>query len=209
MGLWKKIKKAVSKPVDKVVDTAKDVSNDTADVAKTATDAVEDSTKYVASQVENGTALGAQYVVTGLVDAGEFLTQHECDIAIGAALTAAFATMEADPSEEAAYDSLAALCLAEFIDNVAVGIISNTLGSIIGDVVWEVPRVKSTVKNKDLLKSVIAFGIAKAVKSDPKLVVSTESKYISGVVIYLITALVCEGKLPVGFTAWDGAQSYL
>lgn len=159
-----------------------------------------------ATVVGNGIEDGAEEVGKGLVALGDYISEQACNIALGSALSAAFLTLASDGEEEASVGSLAALAATNFADQVALKTASKALAFIIVEPVYLIPGVSKSVGHKSELESIVAFLIAKACKEKPKLVVGSGGQFLAGVLIYGITSLVCEGKIPGGYQVWKGVQ---
>lgn len=160
-----------------------------------------------ATVIGKGIEEGGEVVGEGLVALGEYVTEHACDLALGSALTAAFVTLAADGEEEASVGSLAALAATNFVDTLALKTAAKALAFIIVEPVYLIPGVSKSVGHKSELESIVAFLITKACKEKPKLVVGSGGQFLAGVLIYGITSVVCEGKVPGGYTVWKGAQA--
>lgn len=153
---------------------------------------------------------GAVQTGKGLVALETYVSEHLCDIAVGSALAAVFAALAADGEEEAGTASLASICATQTIDNVALKTGSMALAFIIVEPVYSIPGVSSALGGKSNAKSLIAFLIFKVCKEKPKVVVCTGGQYIVATLLFGLTAAICEGKVPLGFTdfdIWDGAQN--
>jgi hypothetical protein len=158
-----------------------------------------------------GTVLEEAAEDTGrsLVELGEYVTEHACDIAVCSALTAAFAALAADGEEEAATGSLAALCALETVDNTALKTASVALAHCIVGPVYAIPDVRRALGHKKEVEAVIAILVFKACKQNPKMVVGTAGQFLAGVLIWGLTKVICEGKLPDGTRLWEGSQSLI
>ncbi len=164
---------------------------------------------FIAGATTVGKAIeeGAEQTGKGLVDAAKYVSEYACDIAVGSALSAAFAALAADGEEEAATGSLAAICAAQTIDNVALNTAAKTLAYIVVEPIYAIPGVSHALGHKSDVESLVAFLTFKVCKENPKVVVGTAGQYLAGALIYGLTSAICEGKIPGGFTVWKGAQS--
>ncbi len=210
-----------------VVHTAEDAGSAVAHTAESAWEATSDEAQAVAQGIEStgltigkGFVDGAQfaskiaeegvdYTGKGLVAAGKYVTQHSCDIALGSALGAIFTATAIDGEEEVAMAGFAAVCAVQAVDNVAIKTCATAVAGAFGPVIWEIPGVSSTLPNENTLKSIITFVLVKLAKENPKMVVGTGGQVLAGVIIALVTQIVCEGEIPGGFEVWNGAQSSL
>lgn len=145
---------------------------------------------------------GAEYTGKGLVAAGNYVTQHACDIAIGSALGSIWATATVDGEEETSIAGLVSICAADSLDSAALTSASKALAFLLAEPIWCIPGVSSAVGDEDLLRAVLAFAIFKCCKEEMDSVVSTGGQILAGVIIACVTSLVCEGKLPGGFEPW-------
>lgn len=180
---------------------------------------VADSVTGVGMVVGNGVIAGTNMAVEyskigveeagkGLVAAGEYISSHICDIAVGSALSSIFVALAVDGEEEVTFGSLAAACTIGAANKTAIKAASDGVAVILAEPVSRVPGVLSVVKSKDNLVTILSWAINKAATQDPKLVVGTGGQVIAGVVIALITNLVCEGKFPAGGpVVWSGLQN--
>ena len=161
-----------------------------------------DGATVVGSMLEEA----AEETGRGLVELGTYVSEHVCDIAVCSALTAAFAALAVDGEEEAATGSLAMLCAVETVDNVALKTASLALAHCIVEPVYAIPDVRRALGHKKEVETVIAFLVFKACKQNPKMVVRTGGQFLAGVVIWGLTKVICEGKLPDGSRIWGGSQ---
>jgi hypothetical protein len=159
-----------------------------------------------ATVVGKGIEKGGEEYEKGLVALGDYLTEHLCDIALGSALSAAFATLAADGEEETTVGELATLAATNFEDQVVLNTTAKSLAFIIAQPVYEIPDVSKAVRSKSNLEAIIAFLIVKSCQENPEMVVGSGGQFIAGVLIFGITSLVCEGTIPGGFRAWKGTQ---
>lgn len=155
-----------------------------------------------ANAVKDGLEYAQGETVQGLVSLGKYVSQYACDIAIGSALSAAFVALASDGQEEAAVGAIAVA--ANLIDDLQLKTAARTLAKVVAGPVYVIPGVSSAVGHKDLFEDIVAFIIFKATKQNPKVVVGTAGQFLAGALITGITSLVCEGKLPGGFEAWQG-----
>ena len=160
-----------------------------------------------ATVVGDGIGTGAEVVGKGAVALGKYVSNHACDIALGSALSAAFVTLAADGEEEASVGSLAVLAATRFVDKVALKTAADALAFIVVEPVYLIPGVSSSIGHKSELESICSFLITKACSQNPKMVVGSGGQFIAGVLIYGITSVVCEGKVPGGYHVWKGAQA--
>lgn len=160
-----------------------------------------------ATIVGKGIEEGGEVIGKGAVALGDYVSNHACDIALGSALSAVFVALAADGEEEASVGAIAALAATKFVDKLALNTAAKALSFIIVEPVYAIPGVSGAVGHKSDLESVISFLIVKACSANPKLVVGSGGQFLAGVLIYGITSVVCEGKVPGGYTVWKGAQS--
>jgi hypothetical protein len=157
-----------------------------------------------ATVVGKGVEEGAEEVGKGAVALAGYVSEHACSIGIGSALSAAFVALATDGEEEATVGSIAALAAKGFVKTAALKTAATALAFILVEPVYAIPGVSKSVGHKSELESAIAFLIVTACKAKPKLVVGSGGQYLAGALIYGITMLVCEGKLPGGFTVFKG-----
>ena len=138
---------------------------------------------------------------------GNYVSSHACDIAIGSALSTAFVTLAADGEEEASVGALAVLAATRFVDKLALKTAADALAFIVVEPVYLIPGVSASVGHKSELESICAFLITKACSQSPKMVVGSGGQFLAGVLIYGITSVICEGKVPGGYQVWKGAQA--
>jgi hypothetical protein len=198
-------------------DFAKSAWNETSQQAKSFGDAIESNGIYIGKGFLSGAVgvaeLGVDTVeagvvtVEGLYKTGKYLSEHACDIAVGSALSAIFATFAADGEEEEALGGFAALAALNVIDQSKAHAAANALAFIITPAVWLIPGVKDAFLNKqNTLQDVIQFVLEHLIKTKRKLIVETAGQAVAGALIYTITDVVCSGKLPGGFVVWQGLQ---
>lgn len=195
------INKTVLQPAEKA--TA-DGLNEAAKTAKLA------SNEFTAGMNIAGDALqtAANETVEGLVAAGKYLEQYACNIAIGGALTGAFAATLNNPATEgettAMFAPLSTATIAAMATGaaaeVAVRTACSACSAFMVDIVWTIPDVRNTVgsKNKDTLVSVISTLMQLTVTKSPYAMISpqTASVTVAGIVSFVVASLVCDGKLP-------------
>lgn len=160
-----------------------------------------------ATVVGNGIEKGGEVIGKGFLALPKYISEQACNIALGSALSAAFVALAADGEEEVSVGSLAVLAATSFEDKVALNTAAKSLAFIVVEPIYDIPDVSSSVGHKDVLEAIIAFLIVKACSAKPKLVIGSGGQFIAGVLIYGITSVVCEGKIPGGFTVWKGAQA--
>ena len=150
---------------------------------------------------------GAVKVEQGLVEIGEYLESHACNIALGGLITGAFAGMLNNPATEAETTAMfaplsaatAATMVASAVEEVAYRAVSATIASAMVEVVWVIPEVRKGVgKSKDTLVASVAFLIQCMVQTTPWALLSpqTASVAVAGLVGYVVSSLVCDGTLP-------------
>lgn len=195
------INKTVLKPAEKA--TA-DSLNEAAKAAKIA------GNEFNAGMNIAGDALqtAGKETLEGLVAAGKYLEQYACNIAIGGALTGAFAATLNNPATEAETTAMFAPLSTATIAAMATGAASevavrtacSACSEFMVDIVWNIPDVKNTVgsKNKDTLVAVIATLMQLTVTKSPYAMISpqTASITVAGIVSFVVASLVCDGKLP-------------
>lgn len=196
-----------------------DAGNSFAGDVTSAWEATSDEAKVVAEEVEkaglvidsgfidgaNAVKDASYKVADGLVELGNYATQHACDIALGSALSAAFIALAADGAEEGAVSVVLAASLAG--DFAALKVAAHGLAMIVAEPVWLIPGVSAIKLTKEQFEDVIAFIVYKACAPSPELVVGTAGQFIVGVLLYGITSLVCEGCIPGGYEVWTGVQN--
>lgn len=160
-----------------------------------------------ANTVKDGLEIATEKTGEGLVSLGKYISNYACDIAIGTALSTAFIALAADGEEETYVGAITIAVAAA--DQVALRTLSRGLAKIIATPVYLIPGVSDSFLSQDHFEDVISFIIFKACFKSPKLVVSTGGQFIAGALIYGITSVVCEGKVPGGYTVWKGVQASL
>ncbi|WP_298315515.1 hypothetical protein [uncultured Aquimarina sp.] len=160
-----------------------------------------------ADVLEKELKTAAEETGKGLVELGKYITEYACDIAVGSALSACFAALASDGEEEATVGSIAALAATQFADNVALNTAAKALAFIIAEPVYKIPGVSDSVGHKSEFETILAFLIVKACKENPEMVIGSGGQFLAGVLIYGITKVVCEGKIPGGYHVWKGAQA--
>lgn len=218
MSFWNKIKHAAESVGDTVEDAAKTTVKVVSDTTKTVWHATSDEANDIASAIESagttvskGVVEGAKFAETwsekgaviayqSAVEAGEYVTQHACDIAVGSALSATFVTLAADGEEEVSMGALAVACAASTLDTALIATESKALAAIISDPIWLIPGISMGGKlSKDNLRAILAFVIQKCCTEKPELVVGSGGQFIAGALIACTTTLICEGALPGGY----------
>lgn len=153
------------------------------------------------------TEVGFEHVVSGLTEVEVFIKANMCDIFLGSGLSAVFVALAADGQEEAAVGSLSVLAATSFADKVALNTAAKALAQVVSGPVCSIPGVSASGLSKSTLETAISFMIVKACSSNPKLVIGSAGQFLAGVLIYGITKLVCEGKVPGGYQVWAGANA--
>lgn len=242
------VKDTTTNIANDVVNTAENIANDVADeVVKETTEAINRVNQYVlepakaslasaiveaskasniySKELEAGAKIAARLttessekVLTGLVEIGEYIEEHACNIGLSAALTGAFEATLLDPVSQPETTAIfAPLCSATLIamgtgacKSVAINSAAMTLGAVLVIPLFEIPPVKKALGNdgKDTLINAIAFCICEAVKKETKLftVPQTTAMVVAGLVSDVVADLVCSGTLPGGFQAWKGVS---
>ena len=150
---------------------------------------------------------GAVKVEQGLVEIGEYLESHACNIALGGLITGAFAGMLNNPATEVETTAMftplsaatAATMVASAVEEIAYRAVSATIASAMVEVVWVIPEVRKGVgKSKDTLVASVAFLVQCMVQTTPWALLSpqTASVAVAGLVGYVVSSLVCDGTLP-------------
>lgn len=176
---------------------------------------IESSGMVIGQGFVDGTQFAAGIAKEGLevaeksaVGAGEYVSAHACDIALGSALGAVFAALASDGEEEVTMSSFVAAAAVGTFDRVLVTSAADAVAAALVTPIWTIPQVSSTVGHKDLVIALLSWVLVKLVSEKPELVVGTGGQVVAGIVISVVTSLVCEGTLPGGFVrVWKGAQS--
>ncbi|RYF63191.1 MAG: hypothetical protein EOO39_28995, partial [Cytophagaceae bacterium] len=148
--------------------------------------------------------VGVNESYKGLVAAGAYISNHVCDIALGTFLSSVFVALYADGEAEVA---MAPLDIAVALANKAlIKTASNGLAAFIVEPIFAIPDVKSAVGTyKGAFIGLLAFVIEKAASDSPP---GGAGPKVAAAVIYVVTQLVCEGKVPAGGPQlWAGLQS--
>jgi hypothetical protein len=156
--------------------------------------------------VQNGIKNGADTVWQGAVAAAQYVSQYACDIALGSALSGVFTAMAADGEEEGSTGSLAFLAATQFAEKAALNTAARALAFLLAGPVSAIPGVSNVPGGKPEIENIITFLIVKACTSNPAMVVGSAGQFLAGAMIYGITSVVCEGKIPGGYNVWKGAQ---
>ena len=150
---------------------------------------------------------GAELAYTGMVAAGEELSENACSIVVGSALGAAVAVLSADGEEEGA---MALLAIATAAANTTkIKSVALVIATGITEAVWKIPNVSSSGVPKDVVIKVIQYTIIKATEEKKEEVVATGGQFIIGVLLMVLTGLICSGELPGGYKVWEGLNSAL
>ena len=157
-----------------------------------------------AEAAAKGIEEGAELAGKGLVEMGEYVTQHLCALGVGAALSAAFAAMSADGEEEEATGAVAVACAMG--GSVAMDIASVAMAKTLVEPVYLVPGVSSALGDKDNVEDLVSFIISQACEENKNTVVASAGQFLVGLLIYSLTAAICEGKVPGGFQAMKDAK---
>jgi vacuolar-type H+-ATPase subunit H len=197
----------------------KEINNKVLQPATQATvDAYSESAKYsnyasdefVAGLKTAGGAIedGAVVVGDSLVAMGEYIAEHACVICVSSVITGAFAASLNNPATEAETTAMFAPMCAATATAMAKGALQRTVimtecnacSSFLVNMIWHIPDVRKGVgdKNKDNLIAAITFVMSQAVIKSPYAWLSpqTASIVLSGIVGYIVSNLVCTGKLP-------------
>jgi len=180
-----------------------DALNDAAEAAKIAGDDFDAGLKVAAQAIEKG----AVQVEEGLVAIGEYLSSHACSIALGAALTGAFAATLNNPETEAETTAMFApmsVAVAQKMivgaaEDVACAAACRTVAASMVEIVWVIPEVKKGVGgHKDDLIGAVAFTMSMVIDDSPYAFLSpqTASLAVAGIVSFIVSSLVCDGTLP-------------
>jgi len=201
-----------------IVDTGNSFAGDvvsaweaTSDEAKTVAEEVEKAGLVIDSGFIDGAnaVKDASYkVADGLVELGNYTSQHACDIALGSALSATFIALASDGAEESAVGAVAAASLAG--DFAALKVAAHGLAMVVAEPVWLIPGISNIKLTKEQFEDVIAFIVYKACAPSPELVIGTAGQFVVGALLYGITSLVCEGTIPGGYQVsgdWAGLQN--
>lgn len=158
--------------------------------------------------IEDGAKLlgqGAELAGEGLVELGKYTANHFCSVSVSAVLAGALAAEAATGEEEVAFGTLASICASKALDTAALDNASKTAAFLLVEPIYLIPVV-SHFGNKKTLTAAVAFAIKRACEQEPEKVAGTGGQYLPGIIIYIVSAYICEGKLPVGFEIWRGAQ---
>lgn len=180
-----------------------DALNDAAKAAKIAGDEFDAGAKVAANAIEEGVV----QVEQGLVAIGEYLSSHACSMALGAALTGAFAATLNNPETEAETTAMFApmsVAVAQKMiigaaEDVACAAVCRTVAASMVEVVWVIPEVKKGVGgHKDDLIGAVAFTMSMVIDDSPYafLTPQTASLAVAGIVSFIVSSLVCDGTLP-------------
>lgn len=180
-----------------------DALNDAAEAAKIASDEFEAGAKVAAAAIEDS----ALQVEQGLVAIGEYLSSHACSMALGAALTGAFAATLNNPETEAETTAMFApmsVAVAQKMivgaaEDVACAAACRTVAASMVEIVWVIPEVKKGVGgHKDDLIGAVAFTMSMVIDDSPYAFLSpqTASLAVAGIVSFIVSSLVCDGTLP-------------
>jgi hypothetical protein len=147
---------------------------------------------------------GAEDVGTGLVDAGKYVSENKCSIAVGSALGIVVAAGSADGEEEGI---MAAVAVAEKAGGIiAVQVAATAASAVITDALWEVPEVSDSGISKPLAKSVIKYAMVMAAKQSSSEVILSGGQFLTGVVLTTLTGFICSGEAPQGFKEWEALE---
>jgi len=180
-----------------------DALNDAAKSAQIAGDDFNAGLKVAAQAIEEGVV----QVEDGLVAIGEYLSSHACSMALGAALTGAFAATLNNPETEAETTAMFApmsVAVAQKMivgaaEDVACAAACRTVAASMVEVVWVIPEVKKGVGgHKDDLIGAVAFTMSLVIDDSPYAFLSpqTASLAVAGIVSFIVSSLVCDGTLP-------------
>ena len=180
-----------------------DALNNAAEAAKIAGDDFNAGLKVAAQAIEKG----AVQVEEGLVAIGEYLSSHACSMALGAALTGAFAATLNNPETEAETTAMFApmsVAVAQKMivgaaEDVACAAVCRTVAASMVEIVWVIPEVKKGVGgHKDDLIGAVAFTMSMVIDDSPYAFLSpqTASLAVAGIVSFIVSSLVCDGTLP-------------
>jgi len=197
----KDINKQVLQPATQA---AVDSYNDAAKAANYASDEFTAGLKTAGSAIEDGAVM----VGDSLVYLGEYIAEHACLIGVSAAITGSFAASLNNPATEgetcamfAPMCSATAVAMAQgALTRAVVMTQCNACSAFLVDMIWNIPDVKKGVgeKHKEDLVAAITFVMSQAVIKTPYAWLSpqTASIMLSGIVGYIVSELVCTGKLP-------------
>lgn len=181
-----------------------DAYNDAAKTANYASNEFNAGLKIAGGAIEDGAVM----VGDSLVAMGEYIAEHACVIGVSSVITGAFAASLNNPATEGETTTMFAPMCAATATAMAKGALQRTViitecnacASFLVNMIWYIPDVKKGVgeKNKENLIAAIAFVMAQAVVKSPYAWLSpqTASIMLSGVVGYVVSNLVCTGKLP-------------
>ena len=195
------INKQVLQPATQI---AVDSYNESAKAANYASDEFTAGLKTAGAAIEDGAVM----VGDSLVEAGLYIAEHACLIGVSSAITGAFAASLNNPATEgettamfAPMCSATALAMAKgALNRAVINTECNACASFLVGMIWNIPDVKKGVgeKHKNDLIAAIAFVMSQAVVKSPWAWLSpqTASIMLSGIVGYIVSELVCTGKLP-------------
>lgn len=218
MSIWNDIKHVVSSAGHSVVNTASSAWDATSQEGKEVAGAIAGGGLPVGPGLVSGAKIAAQYIEEGgevagkgLVTAGDYVSSHSCDIALGSLLSGTFVALAADGEEEAAMGALAvASAIASTVARkAAIATAAHAIAAIVATPIYALPPVRKALAGvpEANFEAVLEFVITKAVTEDPELVVGSAGQVVAGLVIATVTSIVCEGKVPAGGPQlWAGAQ---
>lgn len=195
-----------------------------ASLASAIVDASKTSNIY-SKELEAGAKIAARLatessekVLTGLVEIGEYIEAHACNIGLSAALTGAFEAMLLEPAAQVETTAMFAPFSSATVAAMAAGSFKSAatetaamaIGTTLVVPIFEIQPVKKALGNngKDTLVDAIAFCLLKAIEKEAPLftVPQTAAMATAGLVCDMVADLVCSGTLPGGFSVWKGVS---
>ncbi|MEM7428054.1 MAG: hypothetical protein AAF441_18325 [Pseudomonadota bacterium] len=151
---------------------------------------------------------GTEEAKTDLVKLKVYASHHSCDIAVGAALAAALMAL----SDGDAADTIGAIKVAAEkpgMDNKNIEHVARKVAGFVIDEVWKIKDVRTAIGHKQEAVYLMTYAVYVGINAGVGDASENPGQYVAGVLIYLITSAICEGKLPGGYHAWRGLQSEL
>jgi hypothetical protein len=166
------------------------------------------SDSFIAGAEATRSALetGAEVTRQGLVGMGHYINQHACSIAVGSTLTSTITGL-ASSGAGLSLIGLVHAAAAQSSGEAALRSSADALAHLLAEPVSKIP-IPGFSHSKEEIQTVIAFII---VKSIPKGGASggAHLKFWAGAIVYGLTEFICSGKLPGGYSVWEGAQAQI
>ena len=146
-------------------------------------------------------------VSEGLIQLGNYDSEHACDVALGSSVASVFANISSGGSEQVAVSAVMTAVLNG--DWVALELSTKALAEVVVDPLLLISDVSNIGLTREQLVDIMAFIIYKSFsimyKENPESTI--DGQFIVGALVYGINSLVCDGIISGGYQLlgnWSG-----